>query len=182
MIRMSAGKFRGRKVPSPPTSLAIRPTTSLMRESFFSRFQHRIGNARFLDLFAGSGIMGLEALSRGAVCLLAVEMRPVQRRTIQSLLLEWGVPQDEARTLCGDVLKITGKPCREAPFDIVFLDPPYGKVDLPPLIEAIQQNGWLAPDGLLVVEHGIRDAELPGMPRYVYGDSVFSVLDKSQIN
>ncbi|WP_303675032.1 16S rRNA (guanine(966)-N(2))-methyltransferase RsmD [Vampirovibrio chlorellavorus] len=175
MIRVTSGKYRGRSVDSPPRNKEIRPTTSLMRESIFNKLQMQLPGCRFLDLFAGSGIMGLEALSRGADFVLAIEQDSEQCRVIRKNYAHIGLSEKEVKVVPCDALGLMKKPCREAPFDFVFADPPYGFKALPELVEHCQRNGWLKPGGVMIVEHGSRDAELEGFIRKVYGDTAISI-------
>lgn len=175
MIRVTSGKFRGRSVDSPPRSKQIRPTTSLMRESIFNKFQMQLPGSRFLDLFAGSGIMTLEALSRDAAFALAIEMDPDQCKVIRKNFAHIGLTEAEVKVVPFDASVLMRKPCREEPFDFVFMDPPYGYKELPTLIQWCERNGWLKPNGAIIVEHGTRDPEIPGFARKLYGDTAISI-------
>lgn len=175
MIRVTSGQYRGRGVDSPPRSKEIRPTTSLMRESIFNQLQWVMPGSRFLDLFAGSGIMGLEALSRGADFVLAIEQDAEQCRVIRKNYQAIGLTPAQVKIVPCDVVTLLQKACREAPFDCIFMDPPYGFKHLEALIDNAKQNGWLKPNGWIVVEHGSREPALAGFQRKVYGDSVLSI-------
>lgn len=175
-IRITGGRFRGRSIESPPRFRPIRPTSALIRESVFNRFQDRLTGARFLDLFAGSGIMSLEALSRGASFALAIESDVRQCRRIADQFKTFGLTAAQARAIPTDVAALLEKPCREEPFDWVFLDPPYGFAALPRLVEQCRTHGWCRDGGVILVEHGCRDPDLPGFSRRDYGDSSLSSL------
>ncbi|WP_373531640.1 16S rRNA (guanine(966)-N(2))-methyltransferase RsmD [Vampirovibrio sp.] len=175
MIRVSSGKYRGRSVDSPPRSKQIRPTTSLMRESLFNKFQMQLPGCRFLDLFAGSGIMSLEALSRGAAFVLAIEMDTDQCRVIRKNFAHIGLTEAEVKVVPCDAQGLMKKQCRQEPFDFVFMDPPYGFKALPELVTLCYNNGWLKPGGVIIVEHGTRDPELVGFTRKLYGDTAISI-------
>jgi 16S rRNA (guanine966-N2)-methyltransferase len=177
MIRVSSGKHKGRSVDSPPRGKQIRPTTSLMRESIFNKFQMRLPNCRFLDLFAGSGIMSLEALSRGAAFALAIELDPDQCRVIRKNFAHIGLTEQEVKVVPCDAKGLMQKVCKEEAFDLVFMDPPYGFKALPTLVTLCQSNGWLKPDGVIIVEHGSRDPELVGFTRKLYGDTAISISE-----
>lgn len=174
MIRITGGTLRGRSIESPPRSKDIRPTTSLMRESIFNSLQQDIAGSRFLDLFAGSGIMGLEALSRGAAFVLAIEKDPRQAQLIRQNYLKMKLSETHAKIVTADVDRLIGRANREAPFDIVFLDPPYGYAALPQLVGNLQALDWIQPGGRIIAEHGSREADLPGFSRKLYGDSSLS--------
>lgn len=161
---------------SPPRSKDIRPTTAVMRESIFSRFQFDLPDSRFLDLFAGSGIMGLEALSRGAQFVLSVEADADQCKIMRRNFETIGISDEELKVANQDVLRLLANPCRKEAFDFIFMDPPYGFRDLTGLVDACINQGWVKPDGVLIVEHGIRDVDLPGFTRKNYGDTSISTL------
>ncbi len=174
MIKVTSGKFRGRGVDSPPRSREVRPTTALMRESIFNKFQCRLPECRFLDLFAGSGIMGLEALSRGAAFVLAIDLSTEQCRAIRKNYAAVGLTETEAKVVPYDAKSLIAMPCREEAFDLIFIDPPYGFKKLPAIVEDCIRNGWVKPDGVLIVEHGSRDPDLEGFTRKNYGDTSLS--------
>jgi 16S rRNA (guanine966-N2)-methyltransferase len=180
MIRITGGKLRGRGVESPPRSKEIRPTTALIRESIFSSLQQRIPGCRFLDLFAGSGIMGIEAISRGADFVLAVDKDARQCQVIRKSYAALGVTQEQGKIIPHDAVALISKPCREEGFDVIFVDPPYGFAKLPAVIEALIANGWVKPEGVIIAEHGSRDPDLSGFTRRDYGDTSVStrILDR----
>jgi 16S rRNA (guanine966-N2)-methyltransferase len=148
-----------------------------MRESIFNKLQMRLPDCRFLDLFAGSGIMSLEALSRGAAFVLAIELDPAQCRVIRKNFANIGLTEQEVKVVPCDARGLMRKVCREEAFDLVFMDPPYGFSELPLLVALCQSNGWLKPDGVIIVEHGSRDPELLGFTRKLYGDTAISISD-----
>jgi len=180
-LRIIAGHWRGRKFRFPP--LAIRPTPDRVRETLFNWLQDRIAGARCLDLFAGSGALGLEALSRGAAEVVFVEQQRAACAAIEQLLRLWRSPAGvrgvattprtgttpgtaatpgTASVLCADALRYLGT-SRPRPFEVVFLDPPY-EAGLLPATAAALENGWLASDARIYVEHARRGA-LPTLPR-----------------
>ena len=108
--------MRGRRVPIPRGE--VRPTSERARQAYFNIIGDRIHDARFLDLFAGSGIFALEALSRGAAVAVAVDVSRQNLATIAKTANEFGV---EMKTIAGDVLKVMPT----EPFDLVYADPPY---------------------------------------------------------
>ena len=122
MIKVTAGKFRGSKILSPPK--IARPTSSMMREALFNIISSQIEEAYFLDLFAGSGIMGIEALSRGAEKAVFIEMDQKNANNIKKNLKNLNI-EDKAQVICSDVVKILNR--ISLAFDIVFADPPYSK-------------------------------------------------------
>jgi len=160
-MRIIGGKFRGRQIIAPK-GLISRPTTDRTRESLFnilsSRDDFDFDGARVIDLFAGSGALGFEAISRGASNCLFVETdagaRGAIRDNIEALSL-FGRTRIHRRsaTDLGDKPASAG-----APATLAFLDPPYGKDLAPPAMEMLDKGGWLAPGALIVVEQGKDEA------------------------
>jgi 16S rRNA (guanine966-N2)-methyltransferase len=147
-VRITGGDARGRRV-SAPDGLEVRPTGAKVRQAFFNILGDRLKGCRFLDLCAGSGLMGLEALSRGAESLTAVEEQRKMVRIIQENLkhLEY-----QAEVICGDVRKVL--PVLESEkFDIIFADPPYKAGVGQTVLELIERHRLLSADGLFVIEH-----------------------------
>ena len=155
-MRVVGGRFRGRGL-SAPKSQAIRPTADRLRESLFNILAHThddpIEGARVLDLFAGTGALGLEALSRGAAFTLFVddgaEARALLRANVETLGLG-GVTKIFRR----DATKL-GPVSPLAPFSLAFLDPPYGKGMAERALASAREGGWLVPGALVVVEEAI---------------------------
>ncbi|MDT3685816.1 MAG: 16S rRNA (guanine(966)-N(2))-methyltransferase RsmD [Pseudorhodoplanes sp.] len=152
-MRIVGGQHRGRTLAAPK-SQGIRPTADRLRESLFNILAHAYGDpvsgARVLDLFAGSGALGLEALSRGAALVLFVddgaEARALIRQNVETLGAA-GVTRIFRRdaTRLGDVHP-------NDPFSLVFLDPPYGKGLAEKALASARDGGWLTQDALIVVE------------------------------
>jgi len=152
-MRIVGGRFRGR-VLSAPKSQAIRPTADRLRETLFNILTHAYGDpvegARVLDMFAGTGALGLEALSRGASFVLFVddgaEARALLRANVDALGLGGStkVYRRDATQL-GPVSPLT-------PFSLTFLDPPYGKELAERALASARDGGWLAPGAVVVVE------------------------------
>lgn len=153
-IRIVAGALHGRVLAVPP-GLTVRPMRSRIRQSLFDLLRDRIHGARVLDLFSGSGAIGIEALSRGAREAVMVEQDPdvlrVLERNVDSLAL-----RVRARVVAADV-HARALPV-EPPFDLVFLDPPFGHYGMPErdpwkLAAWLADNGWVAADGTIGLEH-----------------------------
>lgn len=165
MTRIIAGAAGGRRLSTPPGE-ATRPTSDRVREALFSALESRVGSLtglRFLDLYAGSGAIGLEAWSRGASAVALVE---VDRRT-------GGVIEANARALGCDVAQVVRRSVTAtladgapAPYDIVFSDPPYplDEVTVADDLALLAAQGWLARDALVVIERSSRSPE-PMWPR-----------------
>lgn len=155
LLRIIGGEWRGRKIRFPPLE-AIRPTPDRVRETVFNWLQGDVPGSRCLDLFAGSGALGLEALSRGASRVVFVDVDPTVTRhlaaTLQAFQCDRGevVRADAARYLAGP----------PEPFDIVLLDPPYAARALAETCRRIDTAGWLRPGGVAYLE----DAASAGAP------------------
>ncbi|MCT8267062.1 16S rRNA (guanine(966)-N(2))-methyltransferase RsmD [Afifella sp. JA880] len=156
-MRIVGGSLKGRQLAAPKTQ-AVRPTTDRLRESLFSILEHRHGlpakGSRVLDLFAGTGALGLEAISRGAGYALFVEQgvegRSLIRKNIETLALTGAT-----RIFRRDATRL-GVVGTMAPFDLVFCDPPYGKGLGEQALAAALAGGWLKPDALIVLEESDR--------------------------
>jgi 16S rRNA (guanine966-N2)-methyltransferase len=184
-MRVVGGRLKGRNLASP-SSREIRPTADRLRESVFNILVHAYGDpivgARVLDLFAGTGALGIEAISRGGVFALFVdngtEARALLRNNIEALGL-------------GGVTKVFRRdatnlgPCHPLePFSLVFLDPPYAKGLAEKALASLRDGGWLTPGALLVVEEATAAAFVPPdgfqeLERRVYDDTEFVFLRTS---
>ncbi len=154
-IRIIAGKWRGRRLPVLD-SLGLRPTTDRVRETLFNWLMHDVPSARCLDLFAGSGALGLECLSRGAASVAFVE---ADKRVAASLVANLGtLGSSDASVTVGSALRYLTKPPK-SPFDLVFLDPPYQSDLLAPALDLLSEQAWLAERALVYVEQS--SAETP---------------------
>lgn len=157
-MRIIAGRFRGRRLASLGKGDAgahLRPTPDRVRESLFSMLTHldALGGTRVLDLFAGTGALGLEALSRGAGWVSFVENGRTGAGLIARNMDMLGAGADTT-LIRRDATRLG--PCPMAPHDVVFLDPPYGKGLGPKALEAARAGGWIAPGALIVWEESAR--------------------------
>ncbi|GGE34259.1 DNA methyltransferase [Agaricicola taiwanensis] len=152
-MRIVAGRWKGR-VLKAPSSQDIRPTSDRLRESLFNILAHghdiEINGARVLDLFAGTGALGLEALSRGASFALFVDEGAEARALIRENTQTLGAA-GITRLFRRDATRL-GPVAPFQPFTLVFADPPYGKGLGEKAIASARDGGWLAPDALIVVE------------------------------
>jgi 16S rRNA (guanine966-N2)-methyltransferase len=162
LLRIIGGSWRGRRLRFPAAAL-IRPTPNRVRETLFNWLGARIVGARCLDLFAGSGALGLEALSRGAAHVTFVEREPEAVRALRATLAEWGA--QGAQLERGDALSFLAGPAQ--PFDIAFLDPPFASGLLEEAAALLEGNGWLRDAALIYVECGAREGVPPLPPRWV---------------
>ncbi|WP_295862125.1 16S rRNA (guanine(966)-N(2))-methyltransferase RsmD [uncultured Fibrobacter sp.] len=146
-IRITGGMLRGRNVPSPD-SMKTRPTASRTREALFNILQS-VDGFRMLDLFAGSGIMGLEALSRGAASVTAVEMVHSQARMVYQAYKALG-QESKLQLLEANALTLDREMfCKDGGFDLIYADPPFKNMEYPDLRPFID---WLEPGGVAVFE------------------------------
>ncbi|NRQ33321.1 16S rRNA (guanine(966)-N(2))-methyltransferase RsmD [Nonomuraea sp. NN258] len=167
MTRIIAGSAGGRRLAVPP-GRGTRPTSDRAREGIFLTLDslHGLDGARVIDLYAGSGAIGLEALSRGAELAVLVESDQKALRTIKDNVRSLGLA--EARVVGDKVERFLGKPAEEG-FDIVFADPPYAVKDAEVIrvLELLRDNGWLAVDALVAFERESRGNPLMWPEGYV---------------
>jgi len=160
MTRIIAGAHGGRRLTAP-AGAQTRPTSDRVREAFFSALETMVdlSGARFADLYAGSGAVGLEALSRGATSALLVEADAKAARVIRDNIVALRAG-DSARLITGKVAQVVAMPPEGGPFDVVFADPPYAVPDdeVTELQRALVDNGWLAPEAVVVLERSTRTA------------------------
>lgn len=149
-MRVIAGKARHLKLETIPGD-ATRPTTDRIKETLFNMIQHQLGDSRFLDLFAGSGGIGIEALSRGAESAVFVEKNPSAVRCIEkNLAFTRLAPQAEVR--CGDVFDELRKMDGNYRFEYVFMDPPYNHEIEKQVLKQLSESDLLGEDALIIVE------------------------------
>ena len=152
-MRIVGGRLRGR-VLAAPRSQTIRPTADRLREALFNILIHAyddpVTGARVLDLFAGTGALGLEALSRGAAFALFVDDRAEARALLRENVATLGLG-GSTRIFRRDATKL-GEARPIEPFSVIFLDPPYGKRLAEKALVSAREGGWLVPDALIGVE------------------------------
>lgn len=156
MQRVGSGTLRGRVLrPLPPGVTGVRPTGSRVREAIFDRLQTEVRGAVVLDLFAGTGALAIEALSRGAVRATLVDTQPRVVRYLQEQIRELSLADRVTvwRADAGEFLR--RPPTAATPHDLVLLDPPYDETRalVPTLLAALVAGRWLAPDALVVCEY-----------------------------
>jgi 16S rRNA (guanine966-N2)-methyltransferase len=155
-MRIIAGAWRGRKLIAPEGE-GTRPTADRVRQALFDRLLHAswagreaVEDAHVLDAFAGTGSLGMEALSRGAARAVFIEKDPA---ALKALRLNVATTEGRGRVLAGDALRPPpGQPC-----SLIFLDPPYGSGLVGTAIAALARAGWVGPDALIVAELGLED-------------------------
>jgi 16S rRNA (guanine966-N2)-methyltransferase len=156
-MRVVGGALRGRAIIAPK-SKAIRPTADRLRQSLFSILAHSfddpVTGARVLDLFAGTGALGIEALSRGATFALFVDEGAEARALLRENVVALGLG-GTSKIFRRDATKL-GEPRPLAPFSLAFLDPPYGQGLAAAALNSARAGGWLKPDALVVVEEATK--------------------------
>lgn len=179
-MRIIRGKY-GRRRFDVPTNISARPTTDFARENIFNVLENMMDfdGIKAIDLFAGTGAISLELVSRGAAEVTAVEKAPTQFRFIEKVRQQLNCK--ELRVVRGDALKYIESV--QAPVDFIFADPPYDMEGFDQVPEAILRSGACGDNTLVVVEHSkARDfSALPGFrERRVYGSVNFSIFRKSE--
>lgn len=180
-MRVIAGTHRGRRLYRP-RKLALRPTSDRVREALFSILGNRLTNSRFLDLYAGTGAVGIEAVSRGAAHVTSVESNRDALKLLRQNL-ELCHISEEVVVLGQTIRQFLNHPDQwSGPYDIVFADPPYAEAsELPSSLAEPRMNDLFALDSWLVIEHAAK-TDLPVslgctkfLRRYRYGDTALSL-------
>lgn len=179
-MRVIAGAARGIPLKTPE-GLRTRPTAERVKEGLFSAIQFEIPGARVLDLFAGTGQLGIEALSRGAKSSVFVDTGPEACRLVRENLQRTGLTS-QAQVIQADYLQFLAH-C-QGPFDIIFLDPPYAEVFLENALEKISEIDILGNRGIMVTERPVGKelaCHFPGLERsrdYKYGKTLITIFRK----
>ena len=180
-MRVIAGKYRGRKLKSP-SSIQTRPTSDRLRETLFNIVAPRIEGARFLDLCAGTGAVGIEALSRGAARVIFVDRSRKMAALVGANVESLEVPDTKTEIITAEALEFLRRHTKHqaGPFDIIFFDPPYAE-DYEAVLGFMDEHvaEILQPDGIVIVEHHKKKplSDGPSLKRYrelKQGDSVLS--------
>lgn len=158
-LRIVGGRYRGRRLPVPAQP-GLRPTADRTRETLFNWLAPVVAGARCLDAFAGSGALGLEAASRGAAQVVMLERAGQVVRQLQDNVRALGATEIQLRQ--ADALRWLDAPA-DAPFDIVFLDPPFAEGLLDPAIRLLAQHDWVAPGTRIYLEAASR-SPFGGLP------------------
>jgi len=192
MVRISGGRLKGRKVVTSKKifiskdSDELRPTSSKVREAIFNIVQTEIAHALFLDLYAGTGAVGLEALSRGAERVFFVENGNVRAKAIMDYIHKLGlddkasVSQEGAEAFLKRAMRTGLK------FDIIFADPPYLSGEIDKVLPLIAEGNILKDDGCILIEHSSKIALSEGMQNiklarnYRYGDTMLTLYRKEE--
>ncbi|MDO9893147.1 16S rRNA (guanine(966)-N(2))-methyltransferase RsmD [Glaesserella parasuis] len=148
-VRVIAGLWRGRKLPVLNAE-GLRPTTDRVKETLFNWLMMDIAGSRCLDCFAGSGSLGIEALSRQAQAVVFLEKFADAANQLKKNLVS--LKAENGKVIQTDTLQFLAQKNSEAPFDLVFVDPPFHQGFVPQVLTALEQNGWLAENALIYVE------------------------------
>ena len=160
-IRLISGQWRGRKLPVHDVE-GLRPTTDRVKETLFNWLAADVREARCLDVFSGSGSLGFEALSRYADYVMMIEKEPKAARQLQQNLQT--LQSQQAHVVNGDALQILARGI-DAPFDVIFLDPPFRKGLLEAAIPLLEAHGWLKEDTLIYLERE-NEGQPPAIPAH----------------
>ncbi|HVN98631.1 MAG TPA: 16S rRNA (guanine(966)-N(2))-methyltransferase RsmD [Steroidobacteraceae bacterium] len=158
-LRIIAGRWRGRRWQFPAGE--IRPTGDRVRETLFNWLQGKVAGRRCLDLYAGSGALGLEALSRGAAHCVFVDQDARVIAALGDVLRDWEAGSGQTELVRATAAQFLARPAQ--PFGLVFLDPPFAGEELAPSMARLESAGWLAAGALVYLEHP-RSAPLAGVP------------------
>ena len=148
-VRVIAGLWRGRKLPVLNAE-GLRPTTDRVKETLFNWLMMDVANARCLDCFAGSGSLGIEALSRQAQAVVFLEKFANAAQQLKKNLAS--LKTDKGTVINTDTLAYLAQKNNDNPFDIIFIDPPFHHQFVPQILPLLQQNNWLAENALIYVE------------------------------
>jgi 16S rRNA (guanine966-N2)-methyltransferase len=163
LMRIVAGELRGRAIRTPEGQ-GVRPTSDRARQAVFNILEHApwsvgIEGRRVIDLFAGSGALGLEALSRGALKCLFVELSETSLAAVRANIRAFEI-EERTRLVRQDAMRLGARHEGRPLFDIAFLDPPYAKGLAEPALQALRTGRWLAPGAIAVLEQGAGEAPL----------------------
>ena len=176
---VTAGKYKGKKVKTVKNR-DVRPTSAKIRESIFNMIQTSIAESAMLDLFAGSGIMGLEALSRGASKVVYVEKSSQVAELLKENLANI---HEDIEFIISDALMVLDR-LKGKIFDIIFVDPPYASGLIEPVLRKIKDNNLLAENGLIIIEHSssnnyaeyIEKLGFTILKEKIYGDTAITIV------
>lgn len=182
MIRITGGEFKGHPLATPP-DLKTRPTAAKLRQALMNSIQFEVEGARVLDLFAGSGALGFETLSRGAELAVFIELSKVAVQAIEKSIKTLRV-ESRAKLISGSVEKAWEQAAAIGVYDIVFADPPYSEGWEMKLLGELPWERLLAPGGLFCLEWGKKKSQVETLPEKIsglekirektYGDSILT--------
>jgi 16S rRNA (guanine966-N2)-methyltransferase len=157
-MRVIAGTAKGTKLKAPK-GMQVRPTSDRVKEALFSILGPRIPGACFIDLYAGSGAIGVEALSRGAKYCIFVENKRTNVALINENITKTGF-NSKARVICADAVKtITSMASGNIKADLLFMDPPYDLIDIVTIVDSALQQNLVSESGLIIAEHAFSNRQ-----------------------
>lgn len=181
-MRVIAGAHKGRRLHGPKGP-GLRPTSDRVKEALFSILGSRVAGSRFLDLYAGTGAIGIEALSRGARQVTFVEPDQAALRVLRANLIQCGLADSADIHTCSAAAFLKRRTTAAQPYDLVFADPPYRPDRLAELWPVLCETAAIAPDALIAVEHASKTELPPSQGRltllrqYRYGDTTLSLFE-----
>lgn len=187
MMRISGGIIKGRKIKTKTAFSGrgeLRPTSLKVRQAIFNILQDKVVDTLFLDLYAGTGAIGLEALSRGSRMVFFVEENPLRVESIKKIVDDLGF-KDKVFVIKDKALRFLKRTDRV--FDIIFADPPYESEDLDSVIPIISEKGLLKEGGILIAEHSSKKRLVEGygslrlVKTYIYGDTALSLYKRGEV-
>ncbi|PAB58880.1 16S rRNA (guanine(966)-N(2))-methyltransferase RsmD [Anaeromicrobium sediminis] len=184
-MRVISGRARGRRLNSPKGT-NTRPTTDRVKESIFSIINFYIQDSKILDLFAGTGALGIEAISRGAEYGVFVDNDKNSIKTIKENLENMGFEKESTVLYCDVDAAISKLSTKGEKFHIIFMDPPYLKGFIEPSLEKIYNSEILTEDGIILIEHDVKDIlieNIAGFYKYKekkYGNTLISIYKKEE--
>lgn len=183
-MRITGGTLSGRKLCTP-TGHQTRPMRDAVRLAMFNILGRRVEQCRFLDLFAGTGSVGIEALSRQAANATFVEQLPAALSTLEKNLQTLGLLEN-SRVVAGDVFGVLGQLKWGDPFDLIFAGPPYGKNLADQTLQALAETSILSPDGLILTEVFRKEVLAPRYETLIqidereYGDNLIVMYQRAE--
>lgn len=179
-MRVIAGSLKGRRL-KPPRGIETRPTTDRVKESIFSMIHTSITDSIIIDLFSGTGNLGIEALSRGAEKVFFVDKNKNSIKLIKENIESMGLKEKSEVLFCDALRAIKRLASLPNKFDIIFMDPPYSKGFIIPCMEAIDAERILNEDGFILIEHDLKDTlpnkvgRLTKRKEKKYGNTMISI-------
>lgn len=159
LLRIIGGEWRSRKLPFPAVE-GLRPTPDRVRETLFNWLQHHVGGARCLDMFAGSGALGLEALSRGAESALFIDQSSIAARQLKDNLITLKCQRADIINTAAATWLTQQQAAEEAQYDLVFLDPPFRKGMVEPICQQLDSLSLLSDHAMIYIETEAELAQL----------------------
>ncbi len=193
-MRIIGGLAKGRRLSFKKTFLKVdscplRPTSAKVRKALFDILRDRVVNSLFLDLYAGTGAVGIEALSRGAAFVVFIDESSVRVGAIKKMVFDLGFSQ-RVKVIKERAAIFVNKSSKTdiKPFDIIFVDPPYGSKELDEIIYLLGRGNLVSDNGVLIVEHSSKKTDMPLttgclklLKQYHYGDTMLSLFIKNSV-